>query len=264
MPIDVDVAAEVLFDADRTCCVCRVRGRPVQIHHIDEDPSNNDLSNLVALCLDCHNDTQIAGGFGRRLDAGQVRQYREDWLQRIRSRRDRADALAIEVMGPHGRPDRTTKAATRPEMDVTEYVCTLPELRRRAYAAARPGWDSGVTAEMINASNSVVEVLEDILVSLATYYPVGHFDRENPRDYFSELIASRFRWHRYHIETAGKGRGGTIVGPMVAGAVIGNLEEMVADMVTSLTLDWEAPVDLTLERWKDDWAGGARKAPGAV
>jgi hypothetical protein len=107
---------------------------------------------------------------------------------------------------------------------------------------------------MISAGYSVVEVLEDILVSLATYYPEGHFDRENPRDYFSELIASRFRWHRYHIETAGKGLSGTIVGPMVVGAVISDLEEMVVEMVTSLTLDWESAIDVELERWKDNWA----------
>lgn len=25
-----------------------------EVHHIDGDPSNNDLDNLVALCTDCH------------------------------------------------------------------------------------------------------------------------------------------------------------------------------------------------------------------
>ncbi len=96
---------------------------------------------------------------------------------------------------------------------------------------------------MVNAGYSVVEVLEDILVSLATYYPEGHFDAENPRDYFSELIASRFRWHRYHIETAGREHSGTIVGPMVVAAVMTDLEGMTVDVVTSLTLDWEASTD---------------------
>jgi hypothetical protein len=106
---------------------------------------------------------------------------------------------------------------------------------------------------MVNASYAVVEVLEGIVVSLARYYPEGHFDRDNPRDYFSELMASRFRWHRYHIETAGQGRGGTIVGPMVVGAVIDDLEQMVVDIVTSLTLDWEASTDVEPEQWKKDW-----------
>ncbi len=111
---------------------------------------------------------------------------------------------------------------------------------------------------MLNAGYSVVEVLEDVVVSLATYYPEGHFDSENPRDYFSELIASRFRWHTYHLETEGKGRSGTLVGPMVVGAVIHDLELMIVDVVTSLTQDWEAAVDTDLERWKGDWTSRER------
>lgn len=79
VPIPDVVAAEVLFRADRTCCVCRVRSKPVQIHHIDDDPSNNDPSNLSVLCFDCHRETQIRGGFDRKLDADQVRLYRDDW-----------------------------------------------------------------------------------------------------------------------------------------------------------------------------------------
>ena len=89
VPIDPALAAEITFAADRTCCVCRVRGRPIQIHHIDEDPANNETSNIVVLCLDCHDDTQLRGGFGRRLNAAQVREYRQDWLTRVRHRRDR-------------------------------------------------------------------------------------------------------------------------------------------------------------------------------
>jgi hypothetical protein len=80
------VAARVLFAHDRTCCVCRQR-KPVQIHHVDDDPSNNEEVNLAVLCLDCHRDTQISGGFDRKLDAEQVRLYRAAWLDHIRERR---------------------------------------------------------------------------------------------------------------------------------------------------------------------------------
>lgn len=81
------VAAKALFDADRTCCICREPKKRVQIHHIDEDPSNNHLENLAVLCLDCHGDTQITGGFGRKLDADQVTLYRDDWARVVERRR---------------------------------------------------------------------------------------------------------------------------------------------------------------------------------
>lgn len=90
-PIPDDVAARVLFHSDRTCCVCQIRGRPVQIHHIDDDPSNHQEKNLSVLCLDCHRDTQITGGFDRKLDAHQIRLYRDDWLGRVQRRRTNSE-----------------------------------------------------------------------------------------------------------------------------------------------------------------------------
>jgi hypothetical protein len=85
--IPPDTAAEVLFLADRTCCVCRQRGKPVQIHHIDGDSSNSVGDNLAVLCFDCHRETQIRGGFDRKLDAAQVRLYKEDWNNRVEQKR---------------------------------------------------------------------------------------------------------------------------------------------------------------------------------
>lgn len=93
-----EVAAAVLFAANRTCCKCRVFGKPVQIHHIDDDPANNARHNLCILCPVCHNETLLKGGFGRQLDAAQVREFRNDWNRRVQSRRDEADRLAASAM----------------------------------------------------------------------------------------------------------------------------------------------------------------------
>src|SRR4051812_29119364 len=98
VPIPPALAAEVLFVSQRTCCVCREPGKPVQIHHIDEDHASNRLENLAVLCLSCHHETQTTGGFARHLDAAQVSQFRDDWVLRVKRRRDDADRLATEVM----------------------------------------------------------------------------------------------------------------------------------------------------------------------
>jgi hypothetical protein len=104
--IPPELAAQVLFLSDRTCCVCRIRGKPVQVHHIDDDPSHNELNNLAVLCFDCHRDTQLRGGFDRKLDAEQIILYREDWNRLVgRSRasisattdRDSATEVRLEL-----------------------------------------------------------------------------------------------------------------------------------------------------------------------
>lgn len=90
--IPPELAAQVLFMSDRTCCVCRSEGKPVQIHHIDEDPSHNTFANLSVLCFDCHRETQIRGGFDRKLDADQVVLYRNDWLRVVAADRATCEA----------------------------------------------------------------------------------------------------------------------------------------------------------------------------
>ena len=42
----------VLKEFNHRCAICGT-DRP-QVHHIDEDPSNNDLLNLIPLCPNCH------------------------------------------------------------------------------------------------------------------------------------------------------------------------------------------------------------------
>ena len=81
--IPTAIVAQVQFLSDRTCCVCRVKGKPFQIHHIDENPANNEPDNLAVLCLECHNETQIQGGFGRKLNAEQITLYRDNWLTQV-------------------------------------------------------------------------------------------------------------------------------------------------------------------------------------
>lgn len=43
------------FDNFPNCCYfCNKTNQKLEIHHIDYDRSNNDISNLVILCISCH------------------------------------------------------------------------------------------------------------------------------------------------------------------------------------------------------------------
>src|SRR3989338_5189677 len=79
--------ARVQFESDRTCCVCRVPGKPIQIHHIDENNANHDILNLAVLCRDCHDQTMVRGTFNRTLDGDTVTLFRDDWLKVVASKR---------------------------------------------------------------------------------------------------------------------------------------------------------------------------------
>jgi len=49
--------AKLFLWCDRHCCFCGKKCTTnIEIHHIDEDTSNNDIDNLIPLCFDCHGE----------------------------------------------------------------------------------------------------------------------------------------------------------------------------------------------------------------
>jgi hypothetical protein len=89
LPIPGDVVDEVLYRNDHTCCICNLPRKHVQIHHIDEDPSNWSIVNLAVVCLDCHSLVTGRQGLGRRYGVGEVRKYKRAWEQVVLYRRSK-------------------------------------------------------------------------------------------------------------------------------------------------------------------------------
>jgi hypothetical protein len=224
----------------------------------DEDPSNNVPANLAVLCLECHNRTQVSGGFGRQLTDTLVIKYRDEWLARVIQRRDAADRTAVEKMvGPavavSEGPIETLPYSEKRADAILAYVQSLPDLRAALRKKAQTGWDTGVTATMVQASYDYIDALQGVLVILAGFYPRGSFGDDAHR-FFSQMGASRFRWHRAHSEPHGPGTGGTIVNVNCSAKVVGDVENMVEDMARSLVgyddrFDWRG--------WPSRWREGA-------
>jgi hypothetical protein len=160
-PVPDDVSAEVMFQHDRTCCVCRDRGLAVQIHHIDENPANHAIDNLAVLCLEHHEQTQTRGGFAKKLKAADVIGYRDDWIRRVSDRRDKADEIVIQYMtgitSTEIKPDEWSAPS---EARVTGFLDALPSIRRAAIVAARRLWATGINSEMRQGSYDAIETLE--------------------------------------------------------------------------------------------------------
>ncbi len=270
VPVPAALVADAMFDSDSTCCVCRERGKAVQTHHIDEDPSHNTLDNLAVLCLECHDQTQVSGGFGRKLNDALVRTYRAEWLLRVKQRRDAADRAAVERMvGPMVEPAEAPKRGAIEKLPYSQeradailaYVNGLPELRARLRHGAEAAWQSGVTADVVRASYEYIDGLQGILFTLAGFYARGSFEGD-PQRFFAQMIASRFRWHREHSEPAGPGTGGTVVNIVCSRGVVDDVEEMVEEVALSLVgyddrFDWRN----WPSRWRAEVSDAKSDAP---
>ena len=121
------------------------------------------------------------------------------------------------------------------------------------FRQAKPKWDTGVTTTVVQASYDYIDSLTSVLITLAKYLSPAQFGNQSPNEYFSEIISSRFQWHRTLAEPYGPGTGGTIVNINICGGVISDVEKMVEDMVMALvgydeTFDWRGwPI-----RWRKE------------
>ncbi len=76
-PIPPKIASSLLMANRHACCVCQ--DHRVQIHHIDDDATNNVLENLAALCLPHHDQATMTAGLSRKLKAEDIRKYKQQW-----------------------------------------------------------------------------------------------------------------------------------------------------------------------------------------
>lgn len=261
-----DIAADILFLSDRTCCVCNIRGKQVQIHHIDENHANNVIDNLSVLCFDCHDQTMTKGGFGRKLDANQIIKYRNEWLDRVKNRKTKADEIA-SVQTVTGSTKTVIVHTETINIDedflnykthddpniLKEYLDKILIIHQAQLTIAQTKWDTGVTAFMNQGNYDMIDFYEEVLIELSTFYPKGHFNNQTPNNYFSELISSKFLWHRLVLEPEGAGTGGTIVSIMTGGQVRNDLKKMIVDMVNSLLFPYEIDKQIDLNNWREEW-----------
>jgi hypothetical protein len=71
------VESKILVANRHACCLCQ--RTDVQIHHIDENPANNDLSNLAVLCINHHDLATRKGGITRKLKPKEIKEHKKSW-----------------------------------------------------------------------------------------------------------------------------------------------------------------------------------------
>jgi hypothetical protein len=226
-PIPPATAAEVMFNHDRSCCVCRVPAGSVQIHHIDDDPTNHAIGNLAVLCLEHHEQTQVSGGFGRKLGPDDVRLNRDRWVCAVKLRRQRAEEARLQAM--IGAPSQSPHLASVSCRDPKLAACLeeLPGILAAARTLAAEKW-GGSTVDMIEATSAVIQTVREAWLRLTAFFPEGTFG-EYPDFFFQRALDDRRRWHRVFVDTQGT------IWPVILGRqVLDEALRMVADTVFAL------------------------------
>lgn len=138
--LPAQLAAEVMFASDRTCCVCRREKNKTQIHHIDGDPSNNDVDNLAVICLHCHSDAHTDGAFVRNLIPELLSLYNRNWRALV-AKRLHSDS------DPTGQSEFTSEAFLQASLDCHSWKVSYMAVYGPEHPQSEPGqfidvWDA--------------------------------------------------------------------------------------------------------------------------
>lgn len=255
--VPVELAADVIFASDMTCCVCNQKGKSVQIHHIDGNRDHNEFENLAVLCLECHNKTLQSGGFDRKLTPPVVITYRDNWLARVRYHRklldERAVAMKLNEQNPTSLAEKNGNSPSEAailKLPVTALIYSLPDLRTRYLTDMKREIDTGTASAVVHVSHGYIKLISAILVGLSGHYGPDQFGNQLDEGFFSEIVSSKIRWYEIIEQPDGPGTGGAIARMLAASRVVSDLDQMVEDLVWALvgeddTFDYPS--------WKRSW-----------
>jgi len=80
---------EIIVKSNNRCCICQTPF--IVIHHVDEDPSNNDIDNLAPLCPNCHSQAHSIGKLTNNLTSSRIKLLREKWYEYCEKRKEGAN-----------------------------------------------------------------------------------------------------------------------------------------------------------------------------
>jgi len=109
----------------------------------------------------------------------------------------------------------------------------LPNILKAAYRSQRERL-AGSTTEMVQGAATITDVLEQILVHLAQWFPKNNFGDMSANRYFSHYVGERYKWRRALIAPKSSEPHGTICGPLITHAVMSDMSDAVEDMVRAL------------------------------
>jgi hypothetical protein len=87
--------SKLLYDSAYVCAVCQDSG--VHIHHVDENPANNNPSNLIVVCSKHHDEAHTRRQLSQNLTPSALKDAKANWEGTVRTKRQQQATLRGQV-----------------------------------------------------------------------------------------------------------------------------------------------------------------------
>jgi hypothetical protein len=158
----------IIAKCNNRCCICQTPF--IVIHHIDGDPSNNDLDNLAPLCPNCHSQAHSTSDLTTNLTPSRIKLLRDKWYEYCEKRKEGANISPNAIL--------TVKNFVR-SVGFAQYGWA------KTFSALDPSYEKLTVDEIINRVFSTTN-RDDIVTNLETMkymYQNVLSDEENLRKF---------------------------------------------------------------------------------
>jgi hypothetical protein len=98
--IPKETVTELMLLCAHRCCLDREEFsviNPLDIHHLDANPENNALDNLMPVCKNCHlARIHVKIPFGRSYTESELKAIRDEWYQLVREQKTATASIAVK------------------------------------------------------------------------------------------------------------------------------------------------------------------------
>ncbi len=97
-PIPDETVNQLMACCGHRCCLDHEEfsNSPLDIHHLDENPNNNEFDNLMPICKNCHHGKiHNTASFSRKYTSEELKLIKDDWYRRIDEQRKEKAKLAL-------------------------------------------------------------------------------------------------------------------------------------------------------------------------
>ncbi|MEJ2555179.1 MAG: hypothetical protein P8186_02885 [Anaerolineae bacterium] len=184
------VETEVLIRCARRCCICYgLNGdseeKKGQVAHLDRDPSNNNIDNLVYLCLDHHDQYDSKTSQSKGLTTGEVGEYRAQLYEAVALMRKKLDLRETSsLLGTDNGDKSSQKLFPIQTLSSTDKQV----LQSILYSDDLAGASKRMLVELLRESEAAINSSLEKLKQLGLIYTTGY---SNSGEAFYDL--DRFR-----------------------------------------------------------------------